>query len=104
MLLEASLLRSAVPQKDGAAIKADKVDVFEWEPRGHDAAFGEGQRECRSHTRRSCDAAASKVRTQGVRWESSRNGQVSHHGDEIEILGESIRTPIHLVFRCHRLT
>jgi hypothetical protein len=35
LLLEASLLRSAVPQKDVAAIKADKVDVFEWEPRLH---------------------------------------------------------------------
>jgi hypothetical protein len=39
LLLEISLLRFAVPQKDVTAIQADKVDIFEWEPRVHfDAA------------------------------------------------------------------
>ena len=35
VLLEAALLRAAVPQNDVAAIHAEKIDVFEWEPRVH---------------------------------------------------------------------
>jgi hypothetical protein len=37
-------------------------------------------------------------------WESLWNGEVSHHGNEIEILAESTWTPEHFVFRRHRLT
>ena len=41
LLLEASLLRFAVPQKYVAAVHADKVDVFEWESRVHWRCSGE---------------------------------------------------------------
>jgi hypothetical protein len=35
LLLETSLLRIAVPQKNVTAVRADKIDVLEWKPRVH---------------------------------------------------------------------
>lgn len=49
LLLEASLLRVAVPQKDVTAIQAHKVDVFEWESRVRSkglSAFTGGAPDC----------------------------------------------------------
>jgi hypothetical protein len=51
-----------------------------------------------------CSQDASRGDAVGAKWERSWNREVSHHGNEIEIVAESSRTPIHFVFRCHRLT